>query len=72
MKMILTIFFFIIFNFILYYLLKINDLLYKKNLICFLLIFSILLSNLKYTHNLKKLKIYNLKNFKYIKLKKKN
>ena len=70
--MILTIFFFIIFNFILYYLLKINDLLYKKNLICFLLIFSILLSNLKYTHNLKKLKIYNLKNFKYIKLKKKN
>jgi len=28
------------------------------------------LSNLKYTHNLKKLKIYNLKIFKYIKLKK--
>ena len=43
----------------------------KKYLICFLLIFSILLSNLKYTHNLKKLKIYNLKIFKYIKLKKK-
>jgi len=43
----------------------------KKYLICFLLIFSILLSNLKYTHNLKKLKIYNLQIFKYIKLKKK-
>jgi len=43
----------------------------KKYLICFLLIFSILLSNLKYTHNLKKLKIYHLKKFKYIKLLKK-
>ena len=43
----------------------------KKYLICFLLIFSILLSDLKYTHNFKKLKIYNLKIFKYIKLRKK-
>jgi len=67
-KMILTIFFFIIFNFILYYLLKLNDLLYKKISNFFLLIFSILLSNLKYTHISKELKIYNLKIFKYIKL----
>jgi len=37
--------FFIIFNFILYYLLKLNDVLYKKKyLIYFLLIFDILFS----------------------------
>jgi len=42
--------FFIIFNFILYYLLKLNDVLYKKikKILCFLLIFDILLSNLKW------------------------
>jgi len=48
-KIILTIFF-IIFNFILYYLLKLNYVLHKKikkYLIYFLLIFDILLSNLK-------------------------
>jgi len=48
---IILIVFFIIFNFILYYLLKLNDVLYKKikkYLICFLLIFGILLSNLKW------------------------
>jgi len=50
-KIILTIFFFIIFNFILHYLLILNIIFYKRNkkyLIWFVLIFSGLLSNLKW------------------------
>jgi len=50
-KIILTNFFFIIFNFILYYLLTLNIILYKRNkkyLIWFLLIFGGLLPNVKW------------------------
>jgi len=46
-KIILTIFFFIKFNFILYYLLTLNFAFYKRNKKISNLIFGILLSNLK-------------------------
>jgi len=65
-KIILTIFFFIIFNFILYYLLILNVVFYKRNKKIPNLIFinfQCITIDLKYTHNLKNFKIYIILKF---------